>query len=169
MLTSQEEDLMVKFISKIEPYSMSAKTHEAVAQKFCLTAIETVILREREGKIEVLLVRRPQYDNYYANMWHTPGTILRSTDHSYAEAWGRTQLDELDVKFAITPKFVASIVLPTLRGTEHSMIFYTHISEEPKVGQYFPVDALPEDLVTQHFPVIEAAAKAYQKDLEQQR
>lgn len=54
---------------------------ERLARMFPAPCQELYPLRVREdGTTKVLLMRRPESDKYYSNMWHNPGTAHRSTD-----------------------------------------------------------------------------------------
>ena len=78
--------------------------------------------------MEVFLTKRPENDEYYPNMLHSPGTILRASDRpgSYLDAFERVQKNELGVDFMSPPKF----------------------------GRFYDARNLPDDLVPHHYILI---------------
>ena len=168
-LISSEEDRLVELMGKVGS-AMSNRFFNAVATKFALIAIETVVLRQSAtGTIQVLLTQRPLDDSIPAwrGMWHSPGTMLRASDRSYEDAFARVQNGELGTRFLEPPRFVDTLFYRHVRGSENPLIFVCEIEGEPRNGKFFDVESLPENLTPHHQEVIRVATQHYQalKDL----
>ncbi|MBU4380853.1 hypothetical protein L6255_03710 [Candidatus Parcubacteria bacterium] len=163
-LSETEEKKLVSLLDKVGP-KMPTPVYNAVAAKFVLVAIETVILRRKQGKVEVFLAKRPPTDAYYPNMLHSPGTILRASDRpgSYQDAFERVQKNELGVNFVFPPEFVGSYYFHTSRGPENSLVFLCEVEKEPKTGKFYDVRNLPENLLPHHYIVIAKVLDYYKK------
>ncbi|MFH2108933.1 MAG: hypothetical protein ABII16_00520 [Patescibacteria group bacterium] len=164
-LSETEEKKLVSLLDKVGP-KMPTPVYNAVAAKFVLVAIETVILRRKQGKVEVFLAKRPPTDAYYPNMLHSPGTILRASDRpgSYQDAFERVQKNELGVSFVSLPEFIGSHYFHTSRGPENALAFICKIDQEPKVGKFYNTSNLPENLVPHHYILIAKVLDSYKKE-----
>lgn len=81
-LSHEEEVELIRLLGKVGSV-MSAGVFTAVAAKFALPTVETVIMRKIESEgVQVLLTQRPSDDATPAlrNKWHSPGTMLRASD-----------------------------------------------------------------------------------------
>jgi len=122
-----------------------------------------------EDKLEVLLTKRGQ-DDMFANSWHSPGSILRTSDApekldtigDYQSAFRRIE-QEIQVPFSIVPKFVGMIFQRNLRGVENGIIFIGEIKEMPGKGKFFPVDALPEPFLESQKAIVAMAVEEWNK------
>ena len=133
-------------------------------------AIETVVLRRKGGCVEVLLIRRPPDDKHYANLLHSPGTLLRGSDAAEGEnevpltfdkAFTRLEQGELHLSFVGERRKVGELFFRTTRGPTLCLVYACQIAGEPKVGQFYPVDSLPKDLVKSHSFIIPMAVRAF--------
>lgn len=158
-LTETEEQQAIALLNKACS-RMSAEFYNAVAAKFVMTAVETVSLRRRGGRVEVLLVERDPSDKFYAGQSHSPGTMLRASDRTYGDALARVQRAELGFRFVGLPQFVAPIFQHTRRGPENGLVFACKLeAEKPRLGQFYDVEAPPENLIDHHEPIIRAATE----------
>ena len=170
LLTASEEQQLIHLLGKVGPL-MSMEVYNAIAAKFVLTAIETVVIRSVGGHIEVLLLRRSPEDVHYRNMWHSPGTMLRDADAprecdvpgTLAEAFNRVQNNEIGCQFQEPPIFVNYVFQRTPRGSENGLVFLCKLAGDPKEGQFFRIDKLPENLMQHHRWIIELAAQYYRE------
>ncbi len=88
----------------------------ALARIVTFVPIETVVLRRKDDRIQVLLTRRPSDDEYYPGMIHIPGTILRASDRRIEDAFARVQEGEIKKKFSRKPEFVGFLFIHTLHS-----------------------------------------------------
>lgn len=166
---SDDERLLLSLLKRLPPFLPLDVFHE-LSKRVMLTAVETVCLRTGENGIEVFLTRRSPDDEYYPNLWHSPGTMLRADDAprqmnvaaGYESAFRRLEEKELHLKFVDTPRLVGSRLYSSPRGSENSMVFLAEIEGEPENGKFFPVDELPADLVESHRGIIAIAVRHYE-------
>lgn len=107
-------------------------------------ATELFVFRKQEKGLEVLLMKRPETDAFFPNLWHFPGTIMRYVDSEEA-AFDRLS-KELDVDVpALDPRLIGMDYRENLRG-HAGHIFYAASIETTREynGTFFPVDALPD-------------------------
>ena len=170
VISSFSEEQIDQFLSlwgKL-PDPMPAMVFNTVSKRLPSTAIETVVLRVQNGTKEVLLAQRSQND-VYPGQWHSFGTLLRESDATHAPetpgtfdiAFERLQQDKFKARFSDAPKLVTAIPFHSVRGLITCLIFRCKIDGEPPIGQYFPVDALPQPIVASHPFIIKEASEAF--------
>lgn len=166
-LTDSEEKQLITLLGKVQD-KMSMEVFEAVAAKFVITAIETVILRRNENKdnqVETLLIPRPEGDMHWPGKLHTPGTILRESDFvngSYDQAFARIQNKEIEVEFSVAPRFVAYQFANNVRGACNHLVFIAEIDNSKDfAGEFYPVDNLPSDFLEDQREMVEFAASRF--------
>jgi hypothetical protein len=128
--------------------------YDAMTPHMTNIAAEGVAFRELEnGVIEVLLEQRPEDDKWYSAQWAGLGVGFRNTDTGRESA-----LERLVAKEFQTPtefEFVGDVYPEnTGRGWYECKIFLAFPQGVPANGQWFPVDALPENIVSGHRDVI---------------
>jgi len=162
MLSEEEIQTVTAILSKLQPGLMPFDIFHQFARIAVLPIVEVVPLRLKDGHVEVLLVRRGADDPIWPSKLHTAGTVLRATDEadSFKTAFERIQT-ELGGTIISEPVFVMNSFNGLGRGREYSAIHWAECLEEPKVGAFYPVDALPADLVEGQRPFITAAAAAF--------
>lgn len=134
----------------------------------CVPVLELVPLRRQEGRAEVLLIKRPADDPFFAGLWHTPGTIIRSRDGDLRGALLRLLDHELaGVSFAGPPRLVMEQLHHSKRGMESATIFYREVSDNAGIGQWHPADNLPADLIDSQRDFIQAASTQFKQDTNQ--
>lgn len=163
-LTEAEEQEGIRILNKVGA-RMSMAFYNAVAAKFVLTAIETVVLREHARNTQVLLTERSVNDVHYAGQMHSPGSMLRASDQpgSYADAFNRVQRSELKVTFCKEPEFVGNLFQYTERGPENGVVVICETKDEPAKGNFCDVDKLPANLIHHHYPIIDLAVSRFKK------
>ncbi len=159
-LTETEEKKVIRILRKVGS-RMTAEFYNAIAAKFCLTAIETVVLRRHGGAIQVLLTRRAVNDPHWASLYHSPGSMVRASDNSFEDAFGRVQNGELGTKFLSPPVCAETFIHNHARGKEIAVVFVCEIADEPPGAKFFDINELPPDIIPQHHRVIMAAVKKF--------
>lgn len=164
-LSNQETEQLLALLQKYEPGFLPFPVFRAITRLVVTPIIELVPLRKTsEDKIEVLLLARGPDDPIWPNEMHTPGTVIRTYDFkNKTQPFNRIINDELRGTKVKDPVFVTNILGESKRGIEQAQIFYAEVVGEPKIGQFFPVDALPEQIMESQISFIEAAAIAFKQ------
>lgn len=153
-LTEQEEKTLIGLLAKMErPYP--EKLFQAICA-YTLTGSVEVVPVTRSGK--VLMFRRPPTDPFFANQWHTPGTVQLPGDTVH-DALGRiVGKEELgDIRHS-APEFLhyyevkkGSRVGENPRGQERSLAFTVTVNEkDPGTGTFFPIENPTADTISHH-------------------
>jgi hypothetical protein len=138
----------------------------AITSKIVTPTLEMVIFQQVKNELHVLLTKRPDDDKHWPGQWHIPGTVLRSTDAegTFVTCFERILHDELYDLVAITePKYVSTEFWEIERGRELDQLFYAELKDCGELLEsmkFFPVNALPSNLMGHHDTVI---AKAIEK------
>jgi hypothetical protein len=165
-LTDAEIRQTSDMLSKLEPGLLPFSIFVEVARLSVMPIIDVVPVRIGQGGgIEVLLIQREPGDLYWPNMWHNPGTVIRATDvdPNYREALMRIFQGELGISELLECHFVSAFLHATKRGTESTRVYWTELSEQPKMGTFFDIDELPEEMIESHVELIRMAALAYRQ------
>jgi hypothetical protein len=165
-LTADEEKTLVGLLQKVGA-KMSQAFFNAVADKFRLTAIETVVLERNGNGVKVLLTERGPEDVFYPRKLHSPGSMSRRSDkdENFAEAIIRVQNGEISAGFVEQTQPIKTLALDTLRGPETAVIHVCRIKDKPAAGEFFDVTNLPENLIQHHHRIIEVAAKYFRENM----
>jgi hypothetical protein len=131
-----------------------------VARLVVLPNIEIVPLRVVGAQVQVLLLPRDADDPFWPNMLHTPGSIIRADDSAFNDATERIK-GELGGTKTSDPVFVANMLNQNNRGKESSQIFWAEVEEEPKVGNFYDSDNLPDNLIPSQRVFITKAIENY--------
>ena len=164
----EKDNLLIALLDNLELRTMAPKVMSAVNRKFVLTPIETVIFREHQNEIQVLLVRRDKNDPDWPELWHSPGTVLRVSDEArgivpremYHDPIRR--LVEMEIGAEIkSMKFAFPLFHNQARGKSNAMVFVCTIDESnDHNGTWYPVDNLPENTIKSHRIIIDLAQKS---------
>jgi len=136
----------------------------AVNRKVTLPAVELVILRKRNGKIEILLTRRSKKDHYWPFHWGVPGSTPRDYDSTISGILERIWNIELDIWHREKKEINCGRILwEHLRGKCLSDInlYVAELDEEFLNGTFFPVDKLPEPFLGGQEVVINMAVEKF--------
>jgi hypothetical protein len=156
-------DEIVKALEECVPGGLSSAMFEAIARLAVYPAVEFIPLRQKEGKVEVLVFQRSANDMVWPSMWHTPGTVLRPTDESYNDAFDRLIREELKDTKTSLPIFMGAELSKNNRGRcvllEHLLV----VKGEPKAGRFFPIDNLPKDFIADQLPSLNRAVIAFER------
>lgn len=157
------EATVVAALQEFEPGNLPPRLFEAVARIAVYPAVEFIPLRERDGRIEVLLFERPEDDLIWPSMLHTPGTILRPTDQTYQDAFNRLYREELMDLETDAPIFLGAELSHNHRGRcvllEHLVV----VAGEPTEGRFYDTKQLPDLFIEEQRPSLERAVAAYRK------
>lgn len=165
-MNSTDQKMLVRLLKQLEPGFLPYEIFEQVARLAALSIIEFVPLRTgKDGKVEVLLLERAPDDPIWPGMVHSPGTVIRpgDTEGTMYKAFERIVKDELNGTAISNPYYVGSLLHKSRRGTEHAQIYWVEVLGEPRVGTFYPVDELPDNLVESQPKFIKLAAKSYQE------
>jgi len=142
------EEQVIEYLRELDPGRYPLELFKEFARLNVLASVEVIPLRWHEGKVQVLLMKRPKGD-VWEDQWHAPGTMMLPTDsiaydHDFADPFGRVlgKNGELDEIITIgEPVLVGSERRKSLRGDEFSSIYYVEVSGgEPKDGTFVYVD-----------------------------
>lgn len=155
-----------RVLSKLKPGFLPLGIFLEVARLVPISTAEVVPIRkEADGQVSILMTKRDSKDPHWPNMWHTPGSVIRSTDTagSYKDAFARVLNDELNgIAHIGEPQYFGMDILrDTARGRENAALHYIEVTGETDRGQFFPVDALPEDMLEHQVPMIRQAVEAF--------
>ncbi len=161
-LTNDEVAQAASLLARLEPGFLPFPIFLQVCRLTTMTTVELILLRRRpDGTVETWLRRRADDDTLWPGKWCNPGCVIRPTDH-LEDTFTRLIADDLSgTPFAGEPQFVTYMLNRSRRGQTGSPLYWVELAEEPAHGQYFPVDALPDDMVQDQKVLIEAAVRHY--------
>ena len=123
-------------------------------------------------RAQVLLTQRPATDEFWANQWHIPGSIVRATDpvkheHDYDAAVNRVR-DEIGggIQVISQPLEYDTVRRKGQRGSEVTVRLMADSAGDPVNGRFFDADQVlrnPPDggLIDSHAAAIEKLAATY--------
>ena len=135
-----------------------------IARLAALTAIEFIPFRKNDESVEVLLFRRPADDSFWPGLLHTPGTILRSSDTSFDDAYTRLFNDELKCK-PLSVKFIDNELILNERGRVLLFKYLVDVTNIATGGDFYDVTALPDDVLPQHRDMMLEAVKQFKREV----
>lgn len=151
-------------IDATQPYG--PELFNAIARVSINLCIEAVLLRIRptDGQIEVFLSLRSEEETAYPGLWHCPGTVKRPGESEYY-MFRRLQKSDLPINGSYNYDFIGFYDNP-LEARGHFFHLIYLVSAKNKIpGNWFLVDALPENIVEHHREVIiPKALKAFLKN-----
>lgn len=164
-MTDDEVTQTAELLKKLQPGVVPYTIFEQLARIAALPVVEVIPLRlNSEGAVEVLLIDRGPDDPLWPNMLHTPGTIVRATDVNSGEvhawpAFDRIFHDELHDTPVGPVQYIGSMLHQSKRGAEQAQLYYVEVTGEPQVGEFYPVDDLPDRLIDSQVQFIGLAAE----------
>lgn len=155
----------LKLVPRDQP--LGAPLFEAIARLSVGVAVEAVLFRETDGRLEVYLTKRAATESAYANEWHCPGSFMRPGE-SYDDVLER--LSQKEFKAEVERIRLVGIVnhLHEERGHVQSHICLVAAEGEPQAENsgWFALDGLPDGTVDCHVnPIIPMAAAAYKEPI----
>jgi hypothetical protein len=167
-LSAKEVRAISALLTRLDPGYVPYPIFEQLARIMALPIVEFIPLRlGPENKVEVLLIERPPEDTLFRDMLHTPGTVIRATDvvskgGKNWSAFERILQDELQGVEVSDLHYVGSIFHASKRGAEQAQLYWLEVVGTPKVGQFYPVDNLPPNLIESQRDFIYQSAKSFQ-------
>jgi len=171
--TPDDERTLIQLLKRL-PQPWSYEMMHALNRVIPMIGVESVILRKSGDSLEVLLTQRDATDLDWPGYWHVPGSTLRDTDvetnleseENFENPLFRVWTKELKLSFKQTQRLSAKkcdiILWRHARGACVSTIFCCRGDGiEFPVGQFFPVDDLPEPFLGGQKVVIMAAVRFY--------
>ncbi|MBP9699914.1 hypothetical protein KBD71_01375 [Candidatus Woesebacteria bacterium] len=146
---------VIDYLNNLTPGFFPFELFQSITRLTVSPILELIPLRTINGKVEVLMLKRPLDDPHWPGMLHTPGTYIRTTDTEITlqSAFDRLVRGELELQIDVQTFFVQTIFHQVNRGMELGLVYgmdLSGINNFPK-GEWFPVDDLPDTSVkTQH-------------------
>lgn len=160
MLTEPELRQLIALLQKLEPGFYPIELFWQFARLMTAATIEFVPLRMNEGKVEVMLTRRPVDDKFWPGNLHIPGCIVRPTDTEEAVI-KRICAKELSGTRLGEPSELHTQVRKTQRGNEMTKLFWVGVLGDSTDGEFYSVDNLPDDLLPAYPASIVQAADLF--------
>lgn len=167
-LTREEADQLALLLDKAR-WPLPINVFYAILRKTIALAIELAVLRNSATGLEILLTQRPPEDPYYANMWHLPGKIVQpgktkiETLRSLLREEVATELEQIALS-----RIPRRYEYENPNGTRGPVIQYLHSLELTDneaavvtVGEFFPLNCLPQPIVTSHIYLITWLGQQY--------
>lgn len=152
----------VAALGAIDPQEpLGTELFEAIARVSVSVAIETVALRRLLDGVEVYLTLRSP-DETYANLWHSPGSFLRSGE-TIAATLARFSQREFGAEIC-GYRFVGVYnYTGEERGHIIGLVLLVILEEQPDHphGRWFKADDLPINIVRGHIALIRKAVEAF--------
>ena len=152
-----------KYRNKLLPLPIFLEIYKIVV----LTTVEIVPLIKNGDSIKVLLTKRGANDPTWPNLYHIPGTVLRSSDKigSFADAYKRILINELkNIKTLNIPTLIEPILRDLGRGKEVTLLHWTLIKNKPSVGRLFDINNLPKNIIRPQIKYIKLAVKHFEEN-----
>jgi len=134
-----------------------------IARLAALTAIEFIPFRKNGESTEVLLFRRPADDSFWPGLLHTPGTILRSSDASFDDAYTRLFNDELNCE-PLSVKFIGNELILNERGRVLLFKYIVDVTDVVTSGDFYDTTTLPDDVLPQHRDMMLQAVNHFKQE-----
>lgn len=152
VLTEAETNQIADSLSRLPAGFLPFPIFRQIARLATMSIIEIVPYRIRDGRIEIWLVEHGDENQPWPELWpntlHTPGTVVRPTDESHQDAIDRVLRDELQgVELAGEPEYVCNILHRNRRGLENAQVLVVEVVGELVVGDYYPIDKMPDNLM----------------------
>lgn len=169
-MTDDEVAQATELLKKLNPGFLPYSIFQQVTRLIATPIFELVPLRKASsGELEVLLLNRGPDDAWWPNQLHTPGVVIRADDveqdaYDNRVAFERLIKDELLATQLGPLHFVGNILQKSKRGTEQAQVYWAEVLGDNKVGDFYPVSALPDSLIEGQRHFIHAAAEAYRHD-----
>lgn len=156
-------------LSLVKGPTLGTELFNAIARLSWSIAYEAVVFRQEENKFYVFLKQRSADDSEAPGMWCLPGTIFRPEERKQdvvrrlsKKEFGSPVLEIGEVGFWLKPKRADERVGDS-RGSFVHWVHLVRIELGAGGGQWFPVDALPENTVWFHAEYVVPLALAHYK------
>jgi hypothetical protein len=142
---------VLQALSEIDPWkAYSPELFNALARLTRSQAIESVCVRRSSpgGVLKIYLTRRAQTDAAYPGILHSPGSIQRPYE-TVDMVLARLSAKEFGAPI-VAHEFVCRYSTTEARGCFDCNVYLVRIDGEPHGGTWYPVDALPTDVIDHH-------------------
>ncbi len=153
-----------RLLERLQPGFLPQAIFHAVARLVVTPTFVVIPLFYCDEKTSVYLVRRDVDDPHYANLLHTPGTVILATDESLNETYerlARTELRGLQLRSA--PVFVDVFYDQIKRGREISLVHWVALEGESDRDGLYDSAALPTDIVSTDIARVEKAVNHFRR------
>jgi len=168
----QEIEMAADILRRLPRGFLPFEIFTAFAERTVMPCLELSIFRRHGDKIEILLTQREPDDPHFPSAWHLPGGVLRATDKEgdYSSIIRRTLDGELQSEqhLLYEPRFALHYFQETNRGKELVIEYFSEVAyseDSPKIGVFFPVDELPEGLLSHYKITFPKIIKAFEQSL----
>lgn len=173
-LTPEEIKQTAENLRRLPRGFLPLEVFNSIAELVATPTIDVAPLRERDGRLEVFMLPRPDDDPYWAGQWHMPGTVLRSTDNEgdfssgFERLFAKKGEGEGKIVPVTEPKHIGTKFWNVERGREldhmHYVVVETTGDDVDLPGVFFPVDELPDNTIEHHKVMIGEIVEAYRRD-----
>ena len=149
-------------LERLQPGFLPQTIFHAVARLVVTPTFVVIPLFHDDEKTSVHLVRRDIDDPHYANLLHTPGTVILATDESLNETYRRLARTELHgLQLRGDPIFVDVFYEQIKRGREISLVHWVALEGRGDSDGLYDSAALPTDIVPTEITRIEQAVRHF--------
>lgn len=151
-------------LESFQPGFLPQPIFHAVARLVVTTTFVVIPLFHRDESTLVHLTRRDSDDPHYANLLHTPGTIILATDDSLNETYMRLAQTELcGLRLIGAPVFVDIFYEQIKRGREISLVHWIALENEGDQADLYDCATLPAGIVPTDITRIEKAVRHFRR------
>ncbi len=168
-MTDEDVQKTARLLRQLAPGFLPYPIFEQVARLVALPIVEFIPLRRSvTGDVEVLLIERGNDDPLWPGTLHTPGTVVRATDvhKGRQDGWAvfaRILHDELHDTPVGEPHYVGSMFHDSRRGAEQAQLYWVEVKGEPRVGEFYNAESLPETLMASQVDFIRQAVEDFKR------
>ncbi len=173
-LTLEEDQELVALLAKLRGGRISTPVFTELARIIPQSIVEVVVFRRNGGRLETLLIPRPEDDIVWPGMYHTPGAALRASDFQREDQsplngpFERIQRGELNSEFAHNPTFAGRLHRLGGRGPEVAEVYFAELPEDSALPQnhlWYPVEQLAQNqkFIQHQLGHVMIAAEQYNK------
>ncbi len=169
-LTQDETQELVRLLKKLKPGFYPIEIFWEFCRLIKTTSLEVVpFVRDENGNIKVVLIKRPHDDKFWPDSYHNPGCIVRPND-TFAMALNRVIEEELEDPKIITPPVFFDVVFSKYcRGENIGLINWIELDSNLNIGEAFDIGNFPENMVKEEIPYIIKAAQNFKEFLEKNK
>lgn len=161
-LTPQQVTTATSALEQLEPGFLPLEIFNQVARLVRLPMVDLIPVKVENNTLQIGLVKRSSNDLWWPNMWHLPGTVLRSTD-TIESAIERLKTEELLLESSDEPTFQGFSVQNSKRGAEIVLIYsvVNCVFDQQSQMKWFAVDNLPKSFVESEKSVVEKVMQGF--------
>jgi hypothetical protein len=165
-----DDEKVISILDKWKGGPLSDNLFTKIASIIPQTSLITVVFRENAGKVETLLLKRPDTDPIWPNTLNLPGKMFRKSDferkdnHPENGPIERIENSEIGTKFSKRPEFAGIAFQDTLRGPTIVLVYV--VAEDillPEDGEWCGVDKVNSlsNMIETELVAIDVALRSY--------